>query len=135
MSSVLEWSLDRAHRINELVDDPTLSYLWTDASSLTSNSLNESSRLVLELIDKLKDLLNRIDRLDEGDLKSSLQKVFNDLKKNGKNSAVKNLWKMTRVILIGNEQGPPVAELICLLGRENSLYRLNLAKDIISKTK
>lgn len=143
MSTVLQLFFDRVYTTNDLVNEDKYSYLWTDASNLsvTSNSeLKDSSDLVLEIIESIKAYLQKEQNLFvEEKLKSDLTKIFADLKKSeaGKKSETKvkknNFWKLTRLILIGNIEGPPVAEIFKLLGRDILIYRLNLAKEFISK--
>lgn len=133
LKSVLEWSLDRVHRLAELVENPDFSYLWTDVSNSKSiNILKDSSSVVVQLIHVIIEHLNRCEKMVEPELRSNLGKVFKEIKPTSEaKSPVQNLWKLTRLILIGSDRGPPVAELLCLLGKENSIYRLNLAKEII----
>ena len=41
-----------------------------------------------------------------------------------------NFWLFYRVILSGSKSGPPIAEIINLLGKNNILHRLNYIKDV-----
>lgn len=138
MESVLKWSFERVHRVAELAEDAKFTYLWTDASNSASiNILKNSSSLVINLTDAIIQHLKQSEENTEADVRSSMAKIFDTLKKTKlKSSETKqpNLWRLTRLILIGSDEGPPVAELICLLGKENSIYRLNLAKEIILKS-
>lgn len=121
----------------ELAENPDFSYLWTDVSTSKSiDILKNSSDLIVQLVDAIIKYLSECEKLVEADLPSHLSRIFNEIKKKTNHnseakSPAQNVWKLTRLILIGNDQGPPVAELFCLLGKENSIFRLNSAKQII----
>ena len=52
-------------------------------------------------------------------------------KRKRKQSGSNNYWHLTRTILTGLAQGPPVAEIVALLGAHNTLHRLDVAKQIV----
>ena len=132
MRTVLECSLDRIHRINELVDDPKFSYLWNDVlTSINCDAIKNSPQILLDVIESLKARLKDEEDFVESKLHANISEIFKEVKKRSESKI--NFWKLTRLVLTGSENGPPLAEIFYILGKENSIYRLNLAIDIISK--
>lgn len=136
---VLDFCQNRVYTLNDLVQDEKNSFLWTDMSNL-DQSLSDSMRYSLKcLVKVIKDFLkeNNLD-LKNSNLNSKLKKEFNDLFKTklepiSQDGTKVNYWKLSRFLITGRLEGPPVLEIINLLGKENTIYRLNIAETILNK--
>ncbi len=137
LESILVWCQDRINKLNDLVDD-SFSYLWTDMTSLSTDRLQLET--TLKLIDTLEQHLQNVDSKlleNEGKLKNQLKSVYKSIKiEKNKDSSGKrppNHWELTRLILTGSLEGPPVAELFRLLGKEAVVYRLQIARNVCNQ--
>jgi glutamyl-tRNA synthetase len=133
LESVLTWSQDRIHLLNDLLDK-SFSYLWSDMSDLNTDRLE--FQLTSRLVEALGKYLDKVDAgllQDEEKVKTGLKGVYKAVKieksKEAKSAKPLNHWEITRLILIGSMEGPPVAELFRILGKEAVVYRLQIAKD------
>ena len=130
--SVLKWAQSRISKINDLVNDEAFSFLWRDMSNRSKIQEYPTDKLV-NLIDTLLAFCKRADvRFDDLDqLKSEITVVIS---KSGKESVeIKlNYWHLARIVLTGSPHGPPIAEIFQVLGRENAINRLNLARQLLA---
>lgn len=110
--NVLNWSTIRITKLEELVS-PKFAFLW-----ILPNCKNVDVQLLNELVSKLED----IDRFDKESIRVFLKDFSN--KKSVKFPA---FMKTLRSVLSGLEEGPGVAEMMELLGKEQSLLRLKLS--------
>lgn len=116
--TALKWSSGRLTSLNDLVSS-SLAFLWI----LPQNDLN----LDEQSLKILKDLIVKLEK-DEGIsyksgvLKSMLREFCsaNDFRFN-------HLMKLLRSVLSGLEEGPGVAEMIEVLGRDTTIERINKA--------
>jgi glutamyl-tRNA synthetase len=138
LNKVIEWSQNRVNKLNDLVNDSIYSFLWSDLSnSFTSNSeaINNNKEIILDLIELLMNYLQRPTTTNvifhDGLLfKKEISSLYNEIKnKTKKNDKKVNYWKLTRLILTGSEEGPPVADIFILLEKDILIYRLNIAKN------
>ena len=130
METVLNWSTDRVYRLNDLVDDAKFSYLWTDASNLNLNDtdIKVDPKLTLEMIESVKSYLQNeqtlfplINNQTTEEINRICQIIREiEIKKRRKKATktkATNLWKITRLVLIGSIEGPPVAEIFSFVGQ------------------
>ena len=138
----LNLTLHRISKLSDLCADD-YQYLWHDKdSNAFKKSIEEKFGsdkqkfciLIDELILFLQNYKFSINSENNCSLKLK-EELTNQLvliknKLNLKDSEAKklNLWFFYRLILSGKPSGPPIAEIISLLGKENILYRLNNTK-------
>ncbi|CAF0976955.1 unnamed protein product [Brachionus calyciflorus] len=140
LESVLDWSQDRIFKLKDLVDDEKNMFLWTDMSnvSLDENldlNTKENSKVLVEILrnflsKKCEDLKNAS---SNAKLKKELNELFKSISKSAKSDGKMNYWKLSRLLLTGRLEGPPVLDIINLLGKDNVIYRLNIAEKILNK--
>ncbi|GBP12927.1 Probable glutamate--tRNA ligase, mitochondrial [Eumeta japonica] len=112
IKTVLSWATSRITRIEDLVS-PKLAFLWV----LPSNpNVEENNKVILlKLVNELED----VKTFEEVTLKKYL-KDFCDRNK----TKFPELMKTLRLVLSGLNEGPGVAEMLQLLGKEQALYRI-----------
>ena len=130
------------HRISKLSDllSPDFDYLWHKTSRLDLQNIIETKTgiektLGCQLIDALIGFLQGYESIDTHEssmvkMKAALTKEFKDINNRFKKNKL-NLWLFYRIILSGNLMGPPIVEIMCILGKENILYRLNNVKKML----
>jgi glutamyl-tRNA synthetase len=141
----LEFALNLTlHRISKLLDllSDDYQYLWHNNDRVVfKNEIQEKLGIekeqIITLIDELILFLDKyklsIKTEDSAvKLKEELNNHFKLIKKklnltDSKDQKL-NLWFFYRLILSGKLSGPPIAEIITLLGKENILHRLNNTK-------
>ena len=141
LRSVLVWSSDRIFKISELVTDSSFDYLWTDMSNLNVDALGEDERSdMLGLVQSLEEFLSAHSKdifNEKNVFKMDVTTVFKKLKEQRQGvtepNRKPNYWQMIRLVLVGSNHGPPVFEIFNLLQKENIIYRLRIAKQILDK--
>ncbi|CAH0698715.1 unnamed protein product [Spodoptera exigua] len=110
VKTVLKWSASRISKIEELTSKK-YGFLWI----LPKNT----AKVDQELLRKLVENLERLEKFDQGTLKESLRSFSakNDVK-------FPALMKMLRSVISGLDEGPGVAEMMDLLGKSQSLERI-----------
>jgi len=111
--SILDWAKDRIYTLNDIVNEDLL-FLWHLPSQ--SQQLDSADKSVIAETIKI---------FEENKLDSKpIMKMLKELsKKNGIKFPV--FMKDLRVLLTGKTDGPPIIELINILGKEKSIERLN----------
>ena len=141
LRSVVLWSSDRIFKISELVTDSSFDYLWTDMSNLNVGALGEDERSdMLGLVQSLEEFLSAHSKdifNEKNVFKKEVTTVFKKLKEQHQGvtepNRKPNYWQMIRLVLVGSNHGPPVFEIFNLLQKENIIYRLRIAKQILDK--
>ncbi|XP_021209062.1 probable glutamate--tRNA ligase, mitochondrial [Bombyx mori] len=110
IASVLTWATSRVTRIEDLLT-PKYGFLWI----LPSSSVDMDEALLRKLVDQLV----KIRSFDEDSLKGFLKAFAED---NGVKFPL--LMKSLRAVLSGLKEGPGVAEMMELLGKDRSLERI-----------
>lgn len=138
LKSVVDWAQDRIFKLNDLVEDEKNSFLWSDLSNFNLEDKNLPLDVILNLISLLKECLQNLnldlkESKNNDFIKQSLSDLFKKnasiLRISGQEKSKKvNNWQLTRLVLTGNLEGPPVMDIFNLLGKENVLYRLNVAE-------
>ena len=137
--NVLNWYQDRIYTLKDLVENEKNNFLWTDLSNLrelVSESMRDSLKCLVKV---MKHFLNGFNKdLNDSSLNSKIKKDLNDLFKTKLDKVSSdgkkiNYWKLSRLVLTGRYDGPPVLEIINLLGKDNTIYRLNIAEKILNK--
>ena len=133
LTRVIRWSLDRIHTVKDLVHDPDLQFVWRKPR-LDLGSISDSLEKAKVTVDELTQLLGRVDTAirDNRDL-TKLNGELKTLTKKESNPLLpfKELMRVTRWCLIGETVGPPVFEIIDIIGKERGLERLILAVDFL----
>lgn len=111
MKNVLNWSTSRIARIDELVTNK-YGFLWI-LPSKNKAEIDEG------LLGKVLKFLEGVELFDENSLKESLRSFAAE-----HNVKFPALMKMLRGALSGLNEGPGVAEMMGLLGKEQSLERI-----------
>ncbi|CAH0600172.1 unnamed protein product [Chrysodeixis includens] len=111
VKTVLNWSATRISRIEELVSKK-FGFLWI----LPTNKAEVDQKLLVKLVKNLEGL----ERFDQVTLKENLRTF-------SANNNVKfpALMKMLRSVISGLDEGPGVAEMMDLLGKNQTLKRIN----------
>lgn len=116
----LRWAEDRINKVTEIVNKEFL-FLWVSPSSYSIPiSLTNS------LIDKVIDLMVN---LEEGDSKS-LPKYLKKVCQSEKDLKFSQMMKELRVLITGCEEGPPIVELVEVLGTQTVISRLENYQNI-----
>lgn len=134
--SVLKWSVRRIHRLDELTEGE-LSFLWV-LPKITKDreiELNEGKQthllifiyhtdlqLYTEIIESLVAELK-----DENFTKQNLQVILKEFSTE-RNLTFANFMKNLRTMLSGLKEGPGVAEMMEILGKEDTLERIERIK-------
>ncbi|XP_045471969.1 probable glutamate--tRNA ligase, mitochondrial [Harmonia axyridis] len=122
--SVLHWSSNRIKKLSDLLTND-MAFLWTLPKSVT---LKQND------IDVTEELLRKLEH--KGDFeREELSKFLKDFA-NKQNIKYNMFMKTLRSILSGLKEGPSIAEMMEILGKDSTLKRLrtslNMAKDAVS---
>ena len=122
----LQWAKGRLVRLKDLTL-PEFSFLWIAPTRFSYQGPISS--------EVLRDLARDFGQLGgDGDGVES-SSVTSFLRQFSKTNKIKfpMLMKCLRTVLSGLEDGPPVGEMVQLLGKEQTLKRLNLAVDLLAQ--
>ncbi|KAJ6636388.1 putative glutamate--tRNA ligase, mitochondrial [Pseudolycoriella hygida] len=112
---ILRWSLDRITNLNQLVDDE-LMFLWV-LPVKTKHNLSKAT------VGKLVKTLTSVDNFDKQTLSSVLKEFSKE-----ENMKPSELMPSIRMILSGAKEGPGVAEIMEILGKQNTLQRIEMKR-------
>ncbi|XP_048746328.2 probable glutamate--tRNA ligase, mitochondrial [Ostrea edulis] len=129
VASILQWSL-RENRINKVADltEPEWDFLWNTPSTTQIQELCENSYLnVSALLQDCCTAVNQMSDFTESSLKKSLSVIAEE-----RGIKLKVLLYNLRVSLSGLKVGPPVIEMMNILGRNTTLSRLKHAEQCIN---
>ncbi|KAG8333307.1 Glutamyl-tRNA synthetase [Homalodisca vitripennis] len=110
--SVLLWSQKRVTRLSQLVE-PKFSYLWVRPTPATVDDKQA------ELLSVAYNQLQKAQDFSQKPLAALLRSLAKD-----SNFKVKDVMHLLRQVLCGCKEGPAVAEMLEMLGRQTSLFRL-----------
>lgn len=114
-------SLDRLEEVAEKVD-----FLFGDLEITEEEALEEIKKeQVLELINAFREELNSVDEVDMEFASGVMKKIQKATGIKGK-----NLFMPVRAAISGNIHGPELKNIICLLGKEELLKRLDEAEKL-----
>lgn len=113
IKSILKWAINRVNCLNDLVSNE-LAFLWICPSKQL-----EMDKEHINVIKKLNQELQIQDDLQRDALKIFLKNFSTQ-----NNIKFSNLMKIVRSTLSGLKEGPSVADMIEILGKENTLLRL-----------
>ncbi|KAI9586922.1 probable glutamate--tRNA ligase, mitochondrial isoform X1 [Glossina fuscipes] len=119
IKNVLQWSSQRLTSLQDLTS-PQLSFLWIKPSVFHSKELKEVHNSEL-LLDQLMELHNMLKSADF--TKENLKKLLKNFAKQ-KNVKFPLFMKVLRTSLSGLNDGPGVAEMMNILGKQVTLQRL-----------
>ena len=133
---ILRWCSDRICTVKELVDDPDLNFVWRKprldfgyevvAASLSKSGVPSAD--AVKLVEDVKTVIQR---------NQDLTKLNGEIKKLTKGSdsvlPFKDLMGLTRWCLTGSSEGPPVFEVIDIVGKEKAVERLDLALEFLKE--
>jgi glutamyl-tRNA synthetase len=134
LMTVLKWSSKdgRVSKLNELVTDNKYLYLWTDFSSKTK--VEDLPKLKIHQLIESLILMCKNESLDfenTDNLKKEIAAHINRFKEEDSGAKV-NYWHLCRLVLTGSNEGPPIVEIFQVLGKDNLINRLILAKKILN---
>lgn len=109
---VLEWAADRISTLRELVEG-NLSFLWI-LPKLTKDSQHISPEVLDSLVKALE---------EQNFSKTNLNSVLKEFSTKN-NLTFANFMKSVRGLLSGLKEGPSVAEMMEILGKQNTIERL-----------
>ncbi|XP_017773834.1 PREDICTED: probable glutamate--tRNA ligase, mitochondrial [Nicrophorus vespilloides] len=123
IETILKWSINRIDRLTDLVSRD-LMFLWVTPELKHLHSVDEKQRNAIE----------KLNASFENNWKAEKQEVNNYLKDFAKENGIafSNFMKLLRTILSGLKEGPSVAEMIEILGKDNTRNRIDL---FLSKSK
>ena len=140
--SVLKWSVERVYKVKDLTTDPSFLFLWSDLSNFKLDELDAQTKHQLnELIECLKNFLadKSLDKMffkESAVFKKQLSNLFNKLATNSESNLKSkkfNNWQLTRLLFTGSLTGPSIFEIFNLLKKNNLIYRLEIAKNLLNK--
>ncbi|XP_068629161.1 nondiscriminating glutamyl-tRNA synthetase EARS2, mitochondrial [Battus philenor] len=117
--NVLNWATSRITKVEDLVSSK-FGFLWILPAA-------EQGEINHQLLAKLVDNLETMDRFDEDSLKGYLRSFSSE-----NNVKFPVLMKMLRSVLSGLNEGPGVAEMMYLLGKNQSLERIKAVTRYLS---
>lgn len=113
VTTILNWSATRISRIEELASKK-FGFLWI----LPTNK----AEVDRQLLEKLLKNLEGLEKFDQGTLKENLRTFSTN-----NNIKFPALMKMLRSVISGLDEGPGVAEMMDLLGKNQTLARIKAA--------
>ncbi|CAG9805608.1 unnamed protein product [Chironomus riparius] len=111
--NVLKWSTKRISSINELAEE-NLSFLWVLPKLTKDKEVEINEEIIDSLVEELK---------DENFSKTNLQTILKEFS-GEKQLIFANFMKNLRKMLSGLKEGPGVAEMMEILGKESTLERI-----------
>ncbi|XP_062604514.1 probable glutamate--tRNA ligase, mitochondrial [Saccostrea cucullata] len=129
VAGILQWAVGES-RINKITDltEPQWDFLWNTPSQTQIQELR--GNYDLDLCDILRDCytaVNEMSDFQENTLKNSLSVIAKN-----RGIKVKLLMNIIRVSLSGLQVGPPVVEMMKILGRTVTLNRLKYAEECVN---
>lgn len=118
--NILEWSVPRINKLSDLVSS-NLEFVWFLP---TDTDINDSE---METVKRLKERLESVTDLTKEGVNTMLKEFC---KENGVKFG--SFMKMLRYVLSGLQEGPSIAEMMEILGKKNTMDRLEMC---INKTK
>ena len=130
----MKWSSKdgRISKLNDLVTDSKYLYLWTDFSSKAK--VEDLPKLKIHHLIESLILMCKNESLDfenTDNLKKEIATNINRFKEEDSGAKV-NYWHLCRLVLTGSNEGPPIVEIFQVLGKENLISRLMLAKKLLN---
>ncbi|KAL1490344.1 hypothetical protein ABEB36_013058 [Hypothenemus hampei] len=111
---ILKWSLNRISKLSELFS-PDLRFIWTLPESY------EVDKSVFSVLSGLKERLSKLEKFDRQELNATLKQISSE-----HNLKYGMLMKSLRTILSGLKEGPSIAEMIEILGKQDTIKRIEL---------
>lgn len=126
LAKQLQWAKGRLVRLKDLTL-PEFSFLWIAPTTFTYQG-PISLETLIDLFRDFEKLKSDGDNIDS----NSVSKFLRQFSKT-KSIKFPVLMKCLRSVLSGLEDGPPVGEMVQLLGKEQTLRRINFAIECLSK--
>ncbi|XP_066250980.1 nondiscriminating glutamyl-tRNA synthetase EARS2, mitochondrial isoform X1 [Euwallacea similis] len=111
---VLDWSQNRIEKLPDLFS-PSLAFVWTLP---TSYNVDDNISIAIPV---LEEGLRKMEAINKDELNALLRQISNE-----RGLKYGLFMKSLRVILSGLKEGPSVAEMIEILGKEDTIRRLDL---------
>ena len=126
LASQLQWAKGRLVRLKDLTL-PEFSFLW-----IAPTKFSYQGPITVET---LRDLVGALEHLNSDSDQVTAKSVSTFLRQFSKSNDIKFplFMKCLRLVLSGLEDGPPVGEMIQLLGKEETLQRITIGIEILSK--
>ncbi|XP_022901809.2 nondiscriminating glutamyl-tRNA synthetase EARS2, mitochondrial [Onthophagus taurus] len=116
IKKILTWSVNRINKLSDLVSKD-LNFLWI----IPSHDVRFDSK-EMERVSKLQSILNEND--DGSFVKENLEILLKRFSQDN-DYDYKRFMKLLRTILSGLKEGPGVGEMMEILGKENTLHRID----------
>lgn len=114
ITNILRWSSNRIDILPDLVSKK-LEFLWTVPTTYTIDREN------VDVLTNLKERLQSLENLDKDEINILLREISSDY-----NLKYANFMKNLRSILSELKEGPSVAEMIEILGKEDTIRRIDV---------
>jgi len=126
LASRIQWAKSRLTRLKDLTL-PEFSFLWVAPTQITYEGPITADTL-LGVLRNLESLPKAVEHFTSAEVSKSLRQF-------SKSVGIKFpvLMKCLRSILSGLDDGPPVGEIIQLLGRDETMQRIKFAQDVMEK--
>ncbi|XP_055911743.1 probable glutamate--tRNA ligase, mitochondrial [Eupeodes corollae] len=132
LKSILKWSAERLSNLSDLTSDK-FNFLWTDGSAVNTKELTKGKTFKLNniyvdcfnisicFIDQILELLDSLEKIE-----FSKTNIQTSLKSYSGKAQIKFpvLMKILRTSLSGLKEGPGVAEVMEIFGKDESLRRI-----------
>jgi nondiscriminating glutamyl-tRNA synthetase len=132
LAKILKCTVERICTLNELVDE-SYAYLWTDFKvdkhvdqfdKSQNQAIGSFVDLLIELVEE--SFADNMTSVQLADFKKQLDLAFKRFRND--TNLDTNLWHLFRLLLCGTKQGPPVIDILQVLGKDMCLYRLKNTK-------
>ena len=126
LASQMQWAKSRLTRLKDLTL-PEFAFLWVAPTLITYEGPITANTLL--------GVLHTFESLPKGSEHFSSAEVSKSLRQFSKSVGIKFpvLMKCLRSILSGLDDGPPVGEMIQLLGRDQTMQRIKFAQEVMEK--
>ncbi|XP_034238214.1 probable glutamate--tRNA ligase, mitochondrial [Thrips palmi] len=125
---LLQWGLPRMSRLEDFIGDD-LKYIWFKPShTLLLETVKDSPEKFASVLEEASVCIPKVNITDKGSFAEAIKNHCKSVDLNYR-SAMKSL----RAALCGLKAGPPVAELIDNIGKEEATLRLQLAAQALRK--
>ncbi|XP_041349303.1 probable glutamate--tRNA ligase, mitochondrial [Gigantopelta aegis] len=130
IGSILDWAVSekRIIKTNDLLDSK-FSFLWTTPQEQDIADLKNSPVSVPDLLHGCITTLDTVRDFDIGHVTQSLRSLIKDEK-----LKMNTCMHCLRKSLSGLQQGPPVAEMMTIIGKKNTIQRLKHTMDVLTKS-
>ncbi|KAK7068738.1 Glutamyl-tRNA synthetase [Halocaridina rubra] len=127
IKKILLWSRNRICKVEDLLTEE-FSYIWVVPQDL---SLDKLAAMPFSPVNVLSSLIDKVSSIPDDDF--SAEVISRNVRAVGKNNGLKvpAIMSLVRRSVSGLKQGPPVGEMLEILGKESSIERLKHARSLL----